>query len=397
MKIGDKVRFLSETGGGTVAGFQGKNIVLVEDEDGFQIPTPINDVVLVGQDDYSTAKVIERHDKAVKAAQTAGTAEHDSRSIKAMLKEGYDDKESGEEEHNDPAEKEVTFHKKEEQRTGGNQLAACLAFVPDDSNDVANTTFQMFMVNDCNYSMYYTIATAEGNSYVMRYSGVVEANTKLQLDTLSHTELDTLSRIAVQLLAFKQDANYLLKAPVNVELRLEAVRFYKLHAFRENLFFDTPALLVDIVKNDVPARGINIDAQQLKQQMYKPARKEPAKSTDTYVRRYDDGKSKGNPLVIKHRGDDDIVVIDLHADQLLETTIGMSPADILNYQLKKFREVLDSYKDKKGQKIVFIHGKGQGVLRTALINDLRYRYRNYPYQDASFQEYGYGATQVTIK
>ena len=45
MKTGDKVRFLSETGGGVVAGFQGKNIVLVEDEDGFQIPVRINDVL----------------------------------------------------------------------------------------------------------------------------------------------------------------------------------------------------------------------------------------------------------------------------------------------------------------------------------------------------------------
>ena len=35
MKIGDKVRFLSEVGGGVVTGFQGKNIVLVEDADGF--------------------------------------------------------------------------------------------------------------------------------------------------------------------------------------------------------------------------------------------------------------------------------------------------------------------------------------------------------------------------
>ena len=51
MNIGDKVRFLSETGGGKVAGFQGKNIVLVEDEDGFQIPFPINDVVAVGGED----------------------------------------------------------------------------------------------------------------------------------------------------------------------------------------------------------------------------------------------------------------------------------------------------------------------------------------------------------
>ena len=46
---------------------------------------------------------------------------------------------------------------------------------------------------------------------------------------------------------------------------------------------------------------------------------------------------------------------------------------------------------------MFIHGKGEGVLRHAIINELRYRYKNYPYQDASFQEYGYGATQVTIR
>ena len=32
-----------------------------------------------------------------------------------------------------------------------------------------------------------------------------------------------------------------------------------------------------------------------------------------------------------------------------------------------------------------------------IINDLKYRYKTYTYQDASFQEYGYGATQVTIK
>ena len=44
MKIGDKVRFLSEVGGGRVAGFQGKDIVLVEDEDGFQVPMRKADV-----------------------------------------------------------------------------------------------------------------------------------------------------------------------------------------------------------------------------------------------------------------------------------------------------------------------------------------------------------------
>ena len=52
MKIGDKVRFLSEVGGGVVTGFQGKNIVLVEDADGFDIPMPINECVVIETDGF---------------------------------------------------------------------------------------------------------------------------------------------------------------------------------------------------------------------------------------------------------------------------------------------------------------------------------------------------------
>ena len=75
----------------------------------------------------------------------------------------------------------------------------------------------------------------------------------------------------------------------------------------------------------------------------------------------------------------------------------MGNADILNYQLDYFRRILEENKANKGKRIVFIHGKGEGVLRHALLNELRYRYKSYRYQDASFQEYGYGATQVTIR
>ena len=47
MKIGDKVRFLNEVGGGTIAGFEGKNIVLVEDQDGFEVPMLRSQVVVI--------------------------------------------------------------------------------------------------------------------------------------------------------------------------------------------------------------------------------------------------------------------------------------------------------------------------------------------------------------
>lgn len=53
MKIGDKVRFLSEVGGGIVKGFQGKDIVLVEDADGFDIPMPMRECVVIDTDDYN--------------------------------------------------------------------------------------------------------------------------------------------------------------------------------------------------------------------------------------------------------------------------------------------------------------------------------------------------------
>ena len=107
-------------------------------------------------------------------------------------------------------------------------------------------------------------------------------------------------------------------------------------------------------------------------------------------------KSK-SPRLAKQMLNDDKIVIDLHADKLLETTTGMSSSDILEYQLDTFRRIIEQYKSQKGKKIIFIHGKGEGVLRHALIHELNYKYKHFSYQDASFREYGYGATQVTIK
>ena len=45
--IGDKVRFLNDIGGGKVSGFQKGGIILVEDDDGFEIPVREQEVVLI--------------------------------------------------------------------------------------------------------------------------------------------------------------------------------------------------------------------------------------------------------------------------------------------------------------------------------------------------------------
>ena len=54
-------------------------------------------------------------------------------------------------------------------------------------------------------------------------------------------------------------------------------------------------------------------------------------------------------------------------------------------------------KSKKKRIIVFIHGKGVGILKSEIIKAFKRDYKHLDYQDASFQEYGYGATMVIIK
>jgi hypothetical protein len=90
-----------------------------------------------------------------------------------------------------------------------------------------------------------------------------------------------------------------------------------------------------------------------------------------------------------------IMEVDLHASALLETTAGMDNTSILKYQLDKFNEAMLSALSKRGTRIVFIHGKGDGVLRKAILTELKNKYSGCKWQDASFKEYGYGATMVT--
>lgn len=380
MKIGDKVRFLSETGGGKVAGFQGNNIVLVEDEDGFQIPTPVSDVVVVEQDDYTMGKMIAAKMDAKQQAEAHAATElrNDSRSIKSILNDHETDTDMTVDEY-DASDREITYRAPARERDGGNKLNACLAFVPIDIKEVTNTRFETYMVNDSNYYLHFTYLVAEGNAWTLKAEGEVEPNTKLFIEEFGRDALGNMGRIAVQMTAYKKDKPFLLKPAIDVQMRIDPVKFYKLHVFEENDFFEQPALLFHIVQNDEVARPLVVDSHRLKEQMYKE---------ETVVT---DKTKKVN------RKDDGTLVVDLHADEVLETTAGMNAADILHYQLDVFKKTMEEHKKCRGQKIVFIHGKGEGVLRQALLQELKYRYKNCTWQDASFREYGYGATQVTVK
>ncbi|MBQ4175522.1 MAG: DUF2027 domain-containing protein [Prevotella sp.] len=392
MKIGDKVRFISEVGGGVVSGFQGKNIVLVQDEDGFDIPMAINDVVVIGEEDYNKAHLPYGKQE---------TKKPDNRSVKAIMGDQSNIVDNQDNEEDEVDFSKVTFRAPVEERKGGNALSAYLAFVPIDIKEITHTRFECYFVNDSNYYIQYSYLAADGNSWTLRSQGEVEPNTKEYIEEFGREELNAFGHVAIQLFAYKREKPFVLKPVVDVQFRIDPVKFYKLHTFQENDFFEQPALLHTIIENDKVTRPLVVDAKQLKAEMYHVEPNDNTKvashQNNGYVRRYDDGRKGGNPFITKRKGDEDVIVVDLHANALLDTTAGMSAGDILNYQLDVFRRTLKEHASKKGQRIVFVHGKGEGVLRRALINDLVYRFKHYTYQDASFQEYGYGATQVTIK
>ncbi len=87
--------------------------------------------------------------------------------------------------------------------------------------------------------------------------------------------------------------------------------------------------------------------------------------------------------------------VDLHINQLVKSPKGMSNHDMLTLQLDTARRQLDFAISKRIQKIVFIHGVGEGVLKLEL-EYLFGRYDNIKFYDANYQKYGLGATEVYI-
>ena len=251
MKIGDQVRFLNEIGGGRVAGFQGKNIVLVEDEDGFQVPMLMTEVVVVGDEDYGTGHMVEVKASAGKKVQKAEQNKTDqmeadqttpSSGHRRLLHEDAIAYSGGE---------TITFKAKPVERKGGERLSAYLAFVPMDMKELTQTRFESYLVNDSNYYMRYVYMTGENNAWTVRAEGELEPNTKEFLEEFGREDLNALEHCCVQLIAYKRDKTFLLKPTVNAQINVDTVKFYKLHAFRENDFFEQPALIYTIIENDV--------------------------------------------------------------------------------------------------------------------------------------------------
>ena len=89
-----------------------------------------------------------------------------------------------------------------------------------------------------------------------------------------------------------------------------------------------------------------------------------------------------------------ILEVDLHINKLVKSTRGLDNYDMLNLQLDTAKRKIEFAIAKRISKLVFIHGVGEGVLKSEL-NSLLNKYP-VKYYDASYKKYGLGATEVYV-
>jgi hypothetical protein len=349
VKTGDKVRFLNEVGGGIVTRIEG-GFAFVEDEDGFEIPAPVHEIVIVEKkDDEQSAKPPSTVGRTPENIMPEAPAYSAIENINVEEDEEHDD-----------------YHPK-----------ICFAFLSATNVIDTDSVLYFYLVNDSNYFCYFTVARIDGqNNRNMLYNGTVEPNYKMLLDEKTIAELE--GDFMVQLLLYKTGKPYPDIAPVSTVVRFNAKRFFKRNAFAGNDFFYGSAHIVSLIKDELELKLESLtdaDTQKIILEKDVP------------------------PAVIpkpQRANTHELLEVDLHIHELIDCVQGLSNGEILNIQLDKFNAVMEANRMNKKKKIVFIHGVGNGVLKTELRKQLDKKYKGIYYQDASFKEYGFGATMVVM-
>jgi DNA-nicking Smr family endonuclease len=94
---------------------------------------------------------------------------------------------------------------------------------------------------------------------------------------------------------------------------------------------------------------------------------------------------------------DEVMEVDLHIHELIDNHARMANSEIIAVQLEHFERTLRIAENKKIPRVVYIHGIGQGVLRAEIRKMLHQYYPHCEFLDASYANYGYGATEVRIR
>ncbi len=336
--------------------------VYVADEDGFEIPMHASDVVLVGDVKENNFPMRDFEKKNAQQKSSEPKESHSALEAEPSTKRS---------EIADQGRNDIQLEVRD---ASGDSYELMLAFLaPKDDKT------ELYLLNDSTYRVHYLVGLYERSGQLQPLAhGAMEPDSKELLKTISLSELREAKTLRVQVLLCKNIPYkpYDLE-PADVELN--PLKFFKQGAFVETDFFDENALIYRVFSSEGKEKEkmSNVSAEEIEQAMMQ--------------------KNVEQPKPQKPAPEPEVEEIDLHAEMLVPDPSRLQAGELLELQMARFTATLENaIKSGRKGKIVFIHGIGSGKLKQELRNSLTKNYSKLPFQDASFKEYGYGATMVFL-
>ena len=362
LKKGDKVRFLDDIGGGTVIRILDDKMVEILNDDDFEVPVLAVDLVRIS--------TVEQ--------DLLSSEEEDSNDEKED--ESFDFRTDRDE----PEEEDEIFENTIEYIEGNDELNIYVALLPTDNTNITESEMALYVINDSNFQAQAMAFELDGDDAIMIWNIHLESNTKVLVKTYQRSELGVFPKIRFQFLFYRY-GRFPSLPPLQEDFSVAPLKFYKRSSFVENDFFEDDAMIRTLNSNDLKLAYEAISDEDIK------SVKKQQQQSENYA------KTLQNKFNVKTTSSA-IREVDLHIHELIDNPEGMSNAEMLSEQMEVFhRELANGLKDNNVKKMVFIHGVGAGTLKNELRKALQKDYPQLYFQDASFKEYGFGATLIILR
>ena len=368
-RVGDKVKFLNDVGGGVVTKIISPSMVNVQTDDGFEYPVITSELILAVQDDKVGAMFNQDFVKE----------EISSEPVESFT-EDVDD------ENDFERESKLGRFTSLKQHADG----IYLAFVPHDQVWLTKDDIDVYLINKTSNYILYNLFLENDEEYDGEDYGSVSPFSKYLITTISREEISFWAEGVLQILYHKDKVKSPL-APTNSVFTIKGTRFFSKENYELSSFLEEKSVLYFVeasfdepeAKKEISTKEKNSDAE-----------------TETITKFVAVEKDS---VLANYRAKNGVYEIDLHIETLIEKldishdiSNELDKIQILQIQLSHFEKCLNEAIRLKLPSIAFIHGVGIGRLKTEMEGILD-RYSDVHYSAASRLTYGAGAMEVWIK